>query len=790
MVRQGGHGQPPAEDRRDWQQVSEYKISGQGWAKTHEILWSPLPEGVDPAVAVRLSRLHSEPVLACADPRWICQSGAVGPIQPDLPDRFNRAEEAIDAAVHFWEDKVATWGDYGFVDYFMGPHLEYIGNYARQYRYCHVSYTLRPDLWLLYARSGQRRLWRFAAGTNRHQMDGAMAHCDGPRKTRGLFLASTMNDADGGCALPGHLPFYWEADLNMHIESSSNLNSYLWDYYLSGYRRAKDVMLEYVDGLKRTWTPAAAQRDQRALVLMKMLTQAYSFTWDPQLKDLAEATMDVVYKPDAPLGLFQKRTYYTTEERNTSYKTQVDLRGVIDAAELLGGRRYHDVAAKLTRYWWEKDIGEWPLFYCNPLGVSGSFLYRETGDLRYPQGLTIQVRQAASAYDREKKEIFGVDSAERTTFLLEGIPYAEEVLVRSGADRGSLASWAGLEDFGNPASIVVQKSGSQAIRIDVWPEHDLRIVPAGKARDSSAALPWIVKGSYNNQSLEIPATAPDGAYEIVPAGFGLHLAIANAKVPLVIHAPGYWRPAPPQSPNVRYYFRLPERSRGAQLVLEGSAQLFDPAGQPWRDGQPLHGAIDLPSNQPGLWCFRPVDNQLVLGRNFPPFFALESAESYFEPPIAWKPQPLPVRTPPPSRTDFVAGAIGKARNQALYIAKPGFRLDAGPPHPSGDGRRYLPYRQGTIEFFFRPSWTSGDLSKGKTLCRLEVPGGHESYSLATTWPHAVTTPPPISTRRTSSSAASTPAVPRRRPRCGPTVARPLPLTSGCTSLGFGGSATA
>ena len=562
----------------------------------------------------------------------------------------------------------------------------------------------------------------------------------------------------------------------------------MWDYYLNGYRRAKDVILEYVDGLKRTWTPAAAQHDQRVLVLLKMLTQAYSFTWDPKLKDLAEATMDVVYRPNAPLGLFQKRTYYTTEERNTSYKTRVDLRSVIDAAELLGGRRYHDVAAKLTRYWWEKDIGEWPLFYCNPLGVSGNFLYRETGDLRYPQGLAIQVRQATSAYDREKKEIFGVDSAEKTTFLLEGIPYAQEVFVRSGADHGSLASWAGLEDFGNPARIVVQKSGSQAIRIDVWPEHDLRIVPAGKARDSSVALPWIVKGSYDNQSLEIPATAPDGAYEIVPADFGLHLAVANAKVPLVIYAPAIGVRHRRSHPTYVTISACPSGTAGHSSCWKARRNCSIPPASRGAMARCCMARSTFPRIAPGCGASAESTINWCWAATFPRFSPWSRRR------VTSSRRSFGSRSrcrcgPPPARTDFVAGAIGKARNQALYIAKPGFRLDAGPPHPSGDGRRYLPHRQGTIEFFFRPSWASGDLSKGKTFCRLEVPGGHESYSLRYNMaPRSHDATADFYTSHVLFGRFNTDGV-SERPRCGPTGARPLPPTSGCTSPGSGGSAT-
>ena len=711
--------------------VAGYESDATGWSKTHELLLCPLQASVTPEQVAQQSRLHSRPVFALADPAWICQSGAMGAIHPKDTARFPEAETAIDAAVRYWDGKVDEWGDYGFVDYYMGPHLGYRGKYAAQYRYSQYTYTLRPDLWLLYARSGERFIREFAQGTNRAQMDACMGHWDGPRKTRGLYLSASGTDIPAGGANMGMLPFYWESYSSLHISSASNLNDFIWDYYLTGYRRAKDGVLDYVDGVKHTWTPALARRDGRALVLLRMLTQAYAFTWDPQLRDMAEATMDAVYKPDAELGLFQKRTYYETEERNTAYKTQVDVRAVIEAWQVLGGRRYHDIAMKLSRYWWQKFLGEWPLFYCNPHALVGSFLYRETGDPRYVQGSAFQVRQAASAYDPETDRTYGAESGEKTTFLFEGIPHAQAVLMDAGLDKTPHTSWMSYEDFGSPSSIVVGKSGNQAVCLDVEPCQDLRLAPADGKADGATVASWIKQESYNNQSIEIPAKAPAGAYQVIPTSFGQHTALADARVPLVLYAPEYWRPAPPQVPAIRYYFKLPPDSTDAQIILEGSARLFDPQGQPWRDGEPLHGVVDLPADKPGLWSFLPVDNQLVKVRNLPPFFAAESAASYFEPPLAWQREQLPVAAAAPAKTDYVEGAVATPGNQALYVSRPGFQMPTASPHPSGDGNQFLASKEGTIEFWFRPSWGTVDLpaKSWKTLCRLYVPSGKQSYAL-------------------------------------------------------------
>ena len=87
---------------------------------------------------------------------------------------------------------------------------------------------------------------------------------------------------------------------------------------------------------------------------------------------------------------------------------------------------------------------------------------------------------------------------------------------------------------------------------------------------------------------------------------------------------------------------------------------------------------------------------------------------YFDPPVEWDREP-PERPAPPAAEDvlFVTGAIEGETNQALRLSgKKTFRLAAGPPHESGDGGQFVPYKEGTIEFFFKPEWSTFDLGAG------------------------------------------------------------------------------
>ena len=173
--------------------------------------------------------------------------------------------------------------------------------------------------------------------------------------------------------------------------------------------------------------------------------------------------------------------------------------------------------------------------------------------------------------------------------------------------------------------------------------------------------------------------------------------------------------------------QVPEKAEDAAIFFEGSAQVFAPDGKPYGAGKPQHGWVSLPANRPGLWSFAPVDDRLVRVRNLPPFFAVRSAEHWFNPPIAWTRE-----TPPPAvgnlKSEYVNGVIATSDNRALQLTgRRTMRLEAGSPHPSGDGGQFLPFSQGTIEFYYRPHWSTVELEKAGPLLTMDAKGDSWSF---------------------------------------------------------------
>ena len=723
------------------EKVKGFTSNAVGWAKTHELRIAPLTPQQPEQQAAHLSRLHREPVYAHVDPHWIYRTKVMGRIHPRDVERFPRAEKVIEETFNVWERRIHDWGEYGFVDYFAGPQLEWRGKYARPYRYCIFTYTLRGDLWLAYARSADRRIRAFTEGTNRAYLDNVFCHWDGNNKTRGLYVAgkgySPLGDHKG-C-----LPYYWEGSTGPNASSSTGLHNFTYDYYLTGYRRAKDHVLEYAAGLKSWWTPARVKRDWRSLMTMRMAAQAYAFTWDPELRALAHATTDIFSDAEGELGLTKNRPYHST-----TYKTNVDIAALLDAWEIFGDRRYYNLATKVAKYWWPRHLAGWPIFYCSPIGRINSFLYHETGDPAYAQVLAVKLREAATAYDPDTGVVInhnaGRVGAEDGTFVFQGIPYAQDVLTQTGAHEEPLASWVAYEDFGYPVAIVVKKGDTEVVQVDIKTDRSHGAEPgaAGGARVTPVAPPQtpgldldrITQQAAGAVAVRIPKDAPASAYRIVPDGEGTHCAVAHSQVPMVLHAPEYWRPMPRQHPPVRWYFNVPQDARDAQVFVENPCLLFDADGNRWPEDDPVQGWVDLPNDAPGLWSFALPEGGLVRVRNLPPFFAAETPKSYFAPPIPWSREeiPPPAEAPDP-KTVYVPGAIQIDGNQALYVkGRRSFQLDAGPDHPSGDGPRFLPFSRGTIEFFIKPDWSTFSLPGGRHryYTFLRMPSTGETWRLS------------------------------------------------------------
>ncbi len=158
----------------------------------------------------------------------------------------------------------------------------------------------------------------------------------------------------------------------------------------------------------------------------------------------------------------------------------------------------------------------------------------------------------------------------------------------------------------------------------------------------------------------------------------------------------------------------PRRGPRREIYFDGPAMVYDSAGQPLAD-KPLPGGwTDLPADRPGLWSFEAIEARLVRVHNLPPVFAAGTPESFFMPPVEWVKDAPPITVPPiPAGTTYIPGAGADPADKAIYLdSNRTFVLDGGTQRGDNQGGQFLPFPQGTIEFFVRAHWDVADLPDG------------------------------------------------------------------------------
>jgi len=233
--------------RGSYPPFKERILSACGLAKTHEmILRFHGPEDAAKTKAFAAAA-QSRPV-PFADPKWVCDSDATGPMHPHDPKQFPAFEEGMSKNFdQFLEVLDMLTPVYGLYDYGMGiPH--YIFRRAGkdgQAEYGYTGYRREYDLgygnpivpWKLFLRSGDARYYRYGIAFSRHCMDAHAHHWTNPRLKKQI-----------GWTIADHGSWVYDT---VHAEYTFNnwMEYLLLDYYVNGYERAMDVAVQFMDAL-------------------------------------------------------------------------------------------------------------------------------------------------------------------------------------------------------------------------------------------------------------------------------------------------------------------------------------------------------------------------------------------------------------------------------------------------------------------------------------------------------------------------------------------------------------
>ena len=649
----------PVRDR-----VAAYESNAIGWAKTHDIVVSPLAPEAAAESAARLATINAERVYGHVDPRWIFETDALGALHPKDPENYPEAEWVVEETLARFTPLLRGQAFYGFVDYNAGPTFHPRGATARLdwERRFSSTYQFRPELWGVYARSGERDVRSFVEQTNRVFADNYMAHWDGPNKTRGLFMEGTNESPPLPHLGTGDLPFYWEDGTVFNKQDGTSLHHVVHDYYLTGNRRARDIIEQYAEGIKGVWDPLAITRRKRKVMTFRAMLHAYELTRDPDLRVLAEATASYVYDPEGATGLTKNK------EVSVTYKARCAVRALIEGWRILGAPTYYDMAMRMGEHKWRRYLGVPPTRgTTSPFGIVGEFLHRETGSPVYSTWLDVSLRWAPM--HPPTTQPFAA------SYASSGVALSQAAVERTSQEDANRVSWALWRDGdeARPVSVMVSKGNYDSTEVQVhtrgpseaktgeWirpldEPHRLRSRERSLiSMQTNVNLP---PGSHNfvKARVTIPKEAPGEAYEIVPMHRGEQWVTAEVtkpevlqlepagriwtqphtwtgRAPLVLHAPEGWQthPAP-----ARVYFKAPEDARDGRIFFSEPTRLFTPDGDIFGQ-EARQGWIELPPDTPGLWSFEiGGDSRVVEVENLPPFFAFDKPESYFEPPVSWR----------------------------------------------------------------------------------------------------------------------------------------------------------
>ena len=161
---------------------------GRTRAKTHHVLYNFGP----PQEALDQIRAFQEPLIATTDPQYFCNTDALNPLSPtgvpETADYDGKIEEGFDSLQRQRETMPRENGMLHYGDY-------YHGGYGNELTRGDLEYDTGHACFLLYARSGQRKHYDFAAACNQHFIDIDVNHETGDQRFHGYNERADTHEA-------------------------------------------------------------------------------------------------------------------------------------------------------------------------------------------------------------------------------------------------------------------------------------------------------------------------------------------------------------------------------------------------------------------------------------------------------------------------------------------------------------------------------------------------------------------------------------------------------------------
>lgn len=280
------------------------KIHAMGLAKTHETLFYFHRKAWEEANARDVASLFQENPIAVVSPKWVAETEALGAMRQRDPERFPVVERALDKTFELIRRYQMMDRDYGMFNYGNAHHnwdaRERRWNLHRIWYNIHHGWARWP--WLMYARSGDKRVFDYARANATMAAD--VAHCHYSTKRWEAESWPEQKLVGGICDYKGFSP--WSAGGRAQYNSSAD--ALLWSYYLTGDERSLKTAMDHGGVLladARPW------RDRVGSARVTSAVALYNHTWDNDYLEFIERHMDVILENQKENGAMSSREYWT-----------------------------------------------------------------------------------------------------------------------------------------------------------------------------------------------------------------------------------------------------------------------------------------------------------------------------------------------------------------------------------------------------------------------------------------------------------------------------------------------
>ena len=356
--------------------LAETPSNARGTCRTHDIWILPRWGKYYETEVRKTAHAAARCVLALADPKWLCATGAMGcPMLEKDTGMFPLEEQVLSDC---WERvliPLRTFPMNGFISWGCFPDMYYSSPGGVIMSNSHLLSALndcglRQVPFRMYARSGERKYHEWGCRFGGFTGDYGIAHWEVPGKEKGSFIIGGLND----------LPLFWQGDTQAYAIIDGEIRHWLNDYLLNGDERSLQLLEMVRDYCLKHGKPqfnlvSAA----RILLTLSLLDRN---------EELLKMSQDYMYKfidLESQNGISGNNPLYK-DERNTYIFLEYYLE--------TGDEFVKKALLKLLDHRYRFDRRGNPVSHRNYDGLTYAEAYRMTGDGRYLRVAEQTVRDA------------------------------------------------------------------------------------------------------------------------------------------------------------------------------------------------------------------------------------------------------------------------------------------------------------------------------------------------------------------------------------------------------------